>query len=177
MLYIVTALKPEAQAFVDKYRLRKEKCDNFTLFSADTLKLIVSGIGVCNAKNATESLIKKFNPTDDDIFVNVGICGADKKYEIGELLRVGSIIYKDKKYIISDEILNTITCRDIEVSNNLYAIVDMESFGFYEATSEIKNRYMYKVVSDNFEPHKVTKEGTKRLIFNKIDEILKEVKS
>lgn len=177
MLYIVTALKPEAQAFVDKYRLRKGKCDNFTLFSGDTLKLIVSGIGVCNAKNATESLIKNFNPADNDTFLNIGICAADKKYKITELLRIGFVIYKDKKYIFNDDILKTITCKDIEVSNSLYEIVDMESFGFYEATICIKNRYMYKVVSDHFEPHKVTKENTKKLIFNKIDEILREVKN
>lgn len=176
MLYIVTALKPEAQAFVDKYRLIKEKCDNFTLFSGDTLKLIVCGVGIFNTKNAIESLIKNFNPSDNDVLVNVGICGADKKYKIGELLKIGSVIYKDKKYIINDD-LKTITCKDIEVSDNLYEIVDMESFGFYEATNKIKNRYMYKVVSDNFEPNKVTKDSTKKLIFNKIDEILKEVKS
>jgi hypothetical protein len=36
---------------------------------------------------------------------------------------------------------------------------------------------MYKIVSDHFEPHKVTKEKTKALIFNVIDEIVQKVKS
>jgi hypothetical protein len=35
---------------------------------------------------------------------------------------------------------------------------------------------MFKVVSDNFEPHKVTKDMAKMLIFKKIDEIMKRVK-
>ncbi|DAB28358.1 MAG TPA: hypothetical protein CFH78_02885 [Sulfurimonas sp. UBA10385] len=174
-MYIVTALKPEAQAFVDKYKLKKSKCDNFTLFSDEKLKVIIGGIGVHNAKNATLALIQMFKPSNNDIFINVGICGANQKYTIGELIKIGSIVYKDKKYIINDSTFTTITCKDIEMSYDVYDIVDMESFGFYEATKEIKNRYMYKVVSDNFEPNKVTKEGTKKLIFSLIDEIMKEV--
>ena len=176
MLYIVAALKPEAQAFVEKYSLTKTKCDNFTLFSSNELKLIICGIGVDNAKKATNVLIKNFKPTDDDIVINIGICGANKKYEIGELIKVDSIIYKDAKYIINTPILNTITCKDVEISQNIYEVVDMESFGFYEATNRIKNRYIYKVVSDHFEPSKVTKDATKKLIFSVIDNILKKVK-
>jgi hypothetical protein len=43
----------------------------------------------------------------------------------------------------------------------------MESFGFYEAVSlskAIKRFYIFKVVSDRFEPQTVTKEGTKKLL-------------
>ena len=176
MLYIVTALKPEAQAFVDKYKLTKTKCADFTLFSSEELKIIISGIGVNNSKKAVEALIENFNLTDNDIIINTGICGADKKYKIGELIDIGSILYKEKKYIIDSNILNTITCKDVEVSKNLYNIADMESFGFYTASAKIKNRYIFKVVSDHFEPSKVTKEDTKKLIFGVIDDIFKKVK-
>lgn len=177
MLYIVTALKPEAQAFVDKYRLTKTKCGDFTLFCSENLKLIISGIGVDNATNATNALLEKFNPSFDDIFINIGICGANQKYHIGELIKIGSIVYKDKKYIINDNISNVIRCANSEISQDLYEIVDMESFGFYKATIGIKNRYIYKVVSDHFEPDIVTKEKTKKLIFGVIDEIIKEVEA
>jgi hypothetical protein len=50
----------------------------------------------------------------------------------------------------------------------------MESFGFYDAlihSPAIKNYHILKVVSDHFEPEKITKEGTKSLVFNVIDDI------
>jgi hypothetical protein len=51
----------------------------------------------------------------------------------------------------------------------------MESFGFFEATSLVQNRYIYKVVSDHFEPQNITKDGTKKLLSAVVDEVLKKV--
>ncbi len=51
----------------------------------------------------------------------------------------------------------------------------MESFGFYEAVKEIPNYHIFKVVSDHFEPKRVTKDDTKKLIFDAIDATIKEV--
>lgn len=175
MLYILTALKPEAQAFVDKYKLTKSECGNFTVFTGSNIKVVVCGLGVYNAKLTTTAIINKFKPKNDDIFLNIGICGASKEYKIGELLEIGSIIYKNEKFTINSTSSNILTCRDSEVSKEGYTIVDMESFGFYDATKEIKNRYMYKVVSDHFEPSKVTKDKTKSLIFNVIEDVMRKV--
>ena len=175
MLYIVTALKSEAQAFVDKYKLSKTKCENFTLFVGTKINVIICGIGINNARTATEIIIKNFKPQQDDIFLNIGICGANRDYEIGELIEIGSIIYKNDIFVINNNISNTITCTDCEIDENHYNIVDMESFGFYEATKSITNRYMYKVVSDHFEPSTVTKDKTKSLIFNAIEDVMKRV--
>jgi len=175
MLYVITALKPEAQAFVDKFKLVKTKCGDFTLHAGKNIKVIVSGIGVENAKIATSAMIKNFKPDECDIFLNIGICGASSEYKIGELLEISSIIYKNEKFILNENIQHAITCKDREVYKDGYNIVDMESFGFYEATKEIKNRYMYKVVSDHFEPHKVTKEKTKALLFDVLQEVMKKV--
>lgn len=177
MLYILTALKPEAQSFVDKFKLVKSKCDNFTLHEGKNIKIIVSGVGAENAKAAADAMIKNFKPDECDTFINIGICGANSRYKIGELLEIGSIVYQNEKYILNENVLHVITCNDSEVSEERYEIVDMESFGFYEATKGLKNLYMYKIVSDHFEPHKVTKEKTKALIFNVIDEIVQKVKT
>lgn len=180
MLYIVTALKPEAQAFVEKYKLQKSELGNFTLFSNQVMMLIISGLGVENAALATQTLINHFDITDEDIYLNTGICAADKKYEIGELIEIGSISYNSQTYKISQEKLPTITCLDEEADEAKYEIVDMESFGFYDAVKHspaIKNIFIFKVVSDHFEPEKVTKEGTKSLLFNAIDAINKQIKT
>lgn len=171
MLYVVTALKSEAQAFVDKYRLQKAKCGRFGMFENESIKVIVSGVGVLSAKEAAKALIEFFKPNENDWIVNIGICGANKNHEIGKLLKIGTIVYEDKKYLL-DPLGYTLTCKEHEVSQNLYEIVDMESFGFYKATHGFFNRAIYKVVSDHFEPQSVTKEGTKKLISNVIDEMI-----
>ena len=151
MIYIVVALKAEAQAFVDKFKLKNFKNEN--------LSLSISGIGVENMTNATCKIVS--NMKNNDIILNVGICGASKNYAIGQLI---------------DAREKTLTCVDYEVKENKFDIVDMESLGFIQATKDIKNSYIFKIVSDHFEPHKVTKDKAKKLIFQNIDEIMKEIK-
>jgi hypothetical protein len=171
---MVVALKPEAQAFVDKYKLQKSKLGDFTFFSNQETRLILSGLGVKNAMFATQTLIDYFDITDDDIYINVGICGANKKYPIGTLIEIGAINYENKTYILHPELETTLTCLNTEQKEEKYEIVDMESFGFYEAvihSPAIKNIFIFKVVSDHFEPEKVTKDTTKSLVFNAIDAI------
>ena len=174
MLYIVIALKAEAQAFVDMYKLKKQQLDSYMLFINENITLIISGMGVSNAKNASKVLMKNFTFNDDDIFLNIGICGASREYKIGELLEISSIRYKKEIYLLNKRAKKTINCVDFEVSEDKYEIVDMESFGFYESLlnfKEIKNIYILKVVSDHFEPTVITKDKAKQLIFKKIDEI------
>ena len=60
-----------------------------------------------------------------------------------------------------------------------FELVDMEAYGFYDAVVHnpaIRNAYIFKVVSDHFEPKLITKEKTKALIFDKIDAINKIIK-
>jgi len=173
MLYIVTALKPEAQAFVDKYKLKKNRLQNYTLFYNENIRLIISGIGVNNARLATQTLINNFDITDDDIYINVGICAAPSSYAIGELLKIGSVIYRNTTYTFNTN-KQTITCKDEEAATEHQTPVDMESFGFYDAVIHnpaIKKFHILKVVSDHFEPNTITKENTKSLLFNVIDAI------
>ena len=104
MLYIITALKSEAQAFVDKYKLSKSKLAGFILFSNENIFLIVSGMGILNARLATQTLINQYDITDEDIYLNIGICGASKKYELGSVLEVGSIIYEEISYKFKEDV-------------------------------------------------------------------------
>jgi len=176
MVYVVTALKSEAQAFVDRYRLDKENLGEYKIFRDNNIIVIVSGIGVDKARLATQTLINQFDITDEDIYINIGICGANEQYTIGELIEISKIEYLEQEYSLNNNTVNKIYCMDEEISEFKYDIVDMESFGFYDAvihSTAIKRRYIFKVVSDYFEPLKVTKEATKISIFNKIDDINK----
>ena len=145
MIYIIVALKAEAQAFIDK------KID---------AKVIISGIGTENMYKSTMNVVQQMN--EDDKLLNVGICGASKEYKIGQLI---------------DAFKEELTCVDKAVSEaNKYNIVDMESSGFIKASLHVEHRYMYKIVSDHFEPQTVTKDGAKKLIFDKIDAIMEKIK-
>lgn len=148
MTYIICALKCEAQAFVDKYRLSKSMKD-------ETITIVVSGVGTRNMQDATSRIVAEMK--SDDIILNVGICGGDESFKIGELVDVSK---------------HRLTCVDREISQKgNYTLVDMESSGFLEATKDVKNSYIFKIVSDHFHPQSVTKEFAKSLVFNAIDDI------
>jgi purine-nucleoside phosphorylase len=174
MIYIVVALKGEAQAFVDKYKLCKKNVHGFTLFQNTNMCLIISGMGVQNARVATQTLINLYDINDEDIYLNVGICGADKAYKIGELLAINAVSYQEQFYKLKHEDGFTLICVDEELSHAAHELADMESFGFYDAvihSPAIKNFYIFKVVSDHFEPQTVSKNGAKMLLFKRLDEI------
>lgn len=174
MKYIVMALKSEAQALVERYKLHKSKLRDYTLFENEKMRLIISGVGVENAMRATQTLIDFYDISDEDIYINLGICGATKEYAIGALVEVGSLIYQEKEYIIHPYLEPQLHCVDIEQIDATSELVDMESFGFYDAvrhSSAIKNFHIYKVVSDHFEPQSVTKDGTKKLIDNVLEQL------
>ena len=174
MIYIVTALKPEAQAFIDRYKLTKKRLQNYTLFYNENITLIISGIGVRNARLATQALIDNFDITDDDIYLNVGICAApSSRYTIGELIEIGAISYRNTHYSFDTD-KQLLTCKDEEAETEQETVVDMESYGFYDAVLHnpaIKRFHIIKVVSDHFQPQTITKENTKSLLFNVIDDI------
>lgn len=175
MIYLVIALKSEAQAFVDRYKLKKTKLGNFTLYFDEEKFLIISGIGIVNAREATQTLINYYDISDDDIYLNVGVCGASKEYKIGSLLEIGEVVHHGITHPFKKD-KQSIVCVDEAMSEAKYDLVDMESYGFLDAVSHspvIKNFHILKVVSDHFEPEKVTKEFTKSLIFKAINDINK----
>ena len=173
MLSIVVALKAEAQAFVDAFALQKSKLATYTLYSNAQMRLIISGMGVVNARLATQTLINHFDITDEDRYINIGICAASKRHKIGEILEIGSVVYEEQSYIF-DTNGKTIHCVERPMTQELHEIVDMESYGFYDAiihNPAIKNFSIIKVVSDHFEPESVTKDGAKQLLSQAIKRV------
>jgi len=146
----MVALKAEAQAFVDRYRLKNYKNEN--------MEVCISGIGKENMYKATTLVLERFK--NGDKIANIGICGASNHYSIGDMI---------------DGFKHHIKCVDYQQIGGDFEIVDMESDGFFEATKDIKERYMFKIVSDHFTPNSVTKDMAKGLIFEKIDEIMQRL--
>jgi hypothetical protein len=173
MIYIQTALKPEAQAFVDYFKLKKSKLKNYTLFSNESIRLIISGMGVDAARAATQTLINHYDIRDDDCYCNIGIAAASRNFALGELVLCGGVNYRDIEYRFLKE-NPLITTFDTAQEEICCELADMESFGFYDAVIHnpaIKKFYILKVVSDYFEPQKVSKELAKSLLFAKMQTI------
>jgi purine-nucleoside phosphorylase len=135
----------------------------------------VSGLGHECAKKATQTLLENFSIKESHKIINVGICGASKEYTIGDLIEINSVMHNNTLHTLNTREGKTLTCIETPATDNKFAIVDMESYGFYEAVKGMKNAYIFKVVSDHFEPHTVTKERTKNLLFRQIEEIIKRV--
>lgn len=176
MLYIITALQTEAQAFVDYYKLQPTDLDNYTFFSNEKVRLIVSGSGVDNTMFATQKLIDTYDLESQDIFIHVGVCSADTQFETGALIEIGTLCYHDKEYVIHSYLSQTLTCYDEETIQMQATLVDSESFGFYEAIRHsivIEKFHIFKVISTHKTAQKVTPKQTKSLLFNIIDGINK----
>jgi purine-nucleoside phosphorylase len=160
MLYIVVALKSEANILIKDLKLQKNLDENFPIFENDFIKLIISGIGSINSAIATTYLLNTYKASKEDKAINIGICGAKDKDKIGKLFSVHKIIdtttYK-VYHLQKDENSLAISTYSKPLTNKSILktpLVDMESSGFYLSCSKFikKNNIMIKkIVSDNLE--------------------------
>ncbi|NOQ31368.1 MAG: hypothetical protein GQ570_09620 [Helicobacteraceae bacterium] len=182
MIYLIVALNVEAQPIIDKLKLQKFKNMPFKSFYNSEYILTITGLGVENALMATTAIFTKFPPSEEDKIINFGICAAPKKYEIGELLLIDQISYKDETFktklafqsTLKEENLTTL---DKASSNELNTLVDMEAYGVYKAAKifvkPIQLLFL-KIVSDHFKPETITKDFAKELISNNLESLFIE---
>lgn len=166
MTYLITALDAEARPLIEHYRLKRDHSLPYTLYKNDDTVLLVSGMGKMNSAMAVSSLLGWRVPVDEDILINVGVCGAPKSYKIGEVLLIHQIIDNDRHYY--PDILYThphqetsLICVDTPQSELSDYPVDMESVSVFKAASrffKLHQMAFIKIVSDHFTPESVTKE-------------------
>ena len=159
MIYVLTATKAEAQAFVDKYKLKNYKNENLTL--------IITGIGMQKTNKAIQNLKTKL--TKKDTVLNVGICAAPKEIKISSLHKISKVKYQDKTITLfeGDTLLESV---EFALSKEKKHLVDMEAFVIAKELKEY-NLHIYKIVSDNFKPNTITKDFAKMLVFQNIKNI------
>ena len=75
MICFVVAYKAEAVALISHYRLEKQQQQEFPLYSADDIALVISGSGKSNAAAATAYLYGKTGFLSDAVWINLGIAG------------------------------------------------------------------------------------------------------
>lgn len=179
MVYLITALDAEARPIIEHYRLKRSYALPYTLYSNDSMVLLVTQVGSKNAMMALSSLLGWRKPDTSDILINIGICGGPEIFPIGEPLLVHQIIDDNRHYypdilyahsLHETPLLSVDTPKDIPLG----IPVDMESSGIFQAASrffKIHQIAFLKIVSDHFNPESVTKDGVITLIKNQLSTI------
>ncbi len=75
MICFVVAYRAEAAALISHYRLELQQQQEFPLYSADDIALVISGNGKSNAAAATAYLYGKTGFHSDAVWINLGIAG------------------------------------------------------------------------------------------------------
>lgn len=176
MNYIITALDAEARALIEHYQLKRDNALPYTLYKNETTVLLVCGIGKKNALMSVSALLGWRRPEENDILINIGICGAPQRFKIGETLLIHQIVEEKRRYypdILFSHSLqeSSIVCIDHPQSHTTEEPVDMESAAIFYAASRFFKLHQIaflKIVSDHFQPENVTKEGVVELIRSKV---------
>lgn len=163
MIYIAVALGIEARPLIKKFKLKKDSTINrVQVFKNEKIILIVTGVGILKSAIALTYILSKVKIDSDDIFINIGICGAkNKEYKIGDIVLCNKIINSESKRayypdMIFDhrfkegslESFNRVINSESGVTGDL---VDMEGAGLIEASSYFFETYqvnIIKIVSD-----------------------------
>ena len=166
MIYIICALSAEARLFLDHYKLKQYTTLPFKVYESSEVKLIISGVGYNNALLATTALLAHFTPKKDAILLNIGVAAAPRKFALDSLVVAHKINYKTQTFY--PDILFShnheeadLTTFDSPQESEGKSVVDMEAHAVFQAASRFMQTHQMafvKLISDHFEPEKVTKE-------------------
>ncbi|WP_187646824.1 5'-methylthioadenosine/S-adenosylhomocysteine nucleosidase family protein [Nitrosophilus labii] len=178
MKFITCSLYYEAKPFLEKFSLSLIHKKPFYIYKGNNIILVITGIGSINAATAVTYMFTLYPPTKKDTLINVGIAAGKKKFMIGEIVSVKKVIDKcsNKVYFLKNNInikLQQVSCLTVykeQTESIKYDIADMESSGIVIASKKFGiNPIIFKIISDYFEPQKVSKENIYCLINNKVN--------
>lgn len=189
MIYIAVALTAEAKPLITYFKLKKDnEIKKYQVFKNEEITLTITGSGMLQGAIAVTYVLGRVDIGEEDIFVNLGICGAVKDtISIGDIILCNKIINNSSKknfypdmlfnHKFSEGTLETfshVVDKSTERNNIQGEIVDMEGAGIYEAASLFFSQHqinIIKIVSDYLNVSGITAEKVMDLIKNKIDKI------
>lgn len=164
MIYLIFAMRVEAEPFIERYNLKKNK--RFTrmdVFENDNVAAVISGTGILRAGLSVTEYLSSRAIGIEDFLVNVGICGCtyDNADAPGKIFICNKIesdgisrtFYPDMLYKNAFEESDITSCTGVIADRSLVktGLVDMEAAGVYAAgirfmrTSQIA---VIKIASD-----------------------------
>lgn len=187
MTYFLTALYYEAKDIISHYNMKKAiEARKFQVFKGENEILVISGTGGIKAIVAATYLLNCFGYKENDIFINLGICGAAKNhFDIYETILCNKLIdgfsrrtfYPDMlfKHPFKEGSLQSFKgAAGDEMSEISADIIDEEGAFVYQAVSMFlkpHNIHIIKIVSDILNPASVTPEKIEKLMEKKMPEI------
>ncbi len=180
MLFISVAMQAEAVPFISGFKLqKKQNINKFRVYGSDRCVLVVTGTGPVRSALATSFMLTRFNASPSDFWVNVGVCAARPKADIGHLYIVnrirdnvtGSERFPDMLYRHDFTEAGVETCQYPVIHQDKIAkdilLADMEAYGAFEAAQRfvpLHRMAILKVVADHFTPEKIKTDHVKRMV-------------
>ena len=90
---IITALRDEAEPFIDHFKLAKDKNQSdLRVFNDENCSLLITGVGVDQVKSTLPVFLERIPDFDNVVLFNVGIAGGHPdNTEIGEVYPVNKV--------------------------------------------------------------------------------------
>ncbi|MFX0558831.1 hypothetical protein TEPIDINF_000198 [Tepidibacillus infernus] len=192
MIFIISALYPEAKPLIEYFQLKKVlQVSRIQLYENNGIVLAVSGVGITSSAIATTYLLTKYEVKATDTILNIGVAGAKSQKLQGDLIYCHKIIHHDTKHnyypdilvehSFSEGVLETFsTIVDLSISKEVIGdLVDMEEAGFFEAASTFlppHQIHMLKIISDQLQPNEITSLDVSQLMRNQMEPIAAFIK-
>ena len=196
MIYVAAALTAEAKPLITYFKLKRDnEIKKYQVFKNEEIILIITGSGMMQGAIGTTYLLSSLNIREEDIFVNLGICGAVKEiFQVGDIVLCNKITnngngksfypdmlfrHKFKEGTLESFFHVVDKSMESEIKGEL---VDMEGAGIYEAASLFFSQHqinIIKIVSDYLDTTGITVEKVTHIVESgilSIDEWLNERK-
>ena len=196
MIYVAVALTAEAKPLITYFKLKRDnEIKKYQVFKNEEIILIITGSGMMQGAIGTTYVLSSLNIREEDIFVNLGICGAVKEiFQVGDIVLCNKItnngngksFYPDMlfRHKFKEGALESFfhvldKSMESEIKGEL---VDMEGAGIYEAASLFFSQHqinIIKIVSDYLDTTGITAEKVTHIVESgilSIDEWLNERK-
>ena len=164
MITIITALRAEAEPFINSYHLKERKNAPFLSFYNDQIELIISGMNPYNAAIATTYILTIQNKKPRAV-INFGICGSYHKDDaVGKAYQIKKIVdhssqkvyhLQNKKKLLQTADITTFHTPQNNSQKNKIHLIDMESRQSFVCVKHIiplmqPDKYAYWWISKNF---------------------------
>ncbi|MHD0316414.1 5'-methylthioadenosine/S-adenosylhomocysteine nucleosidase family protein [Fusobacterium sp. THCT1E2] len=196
MIYVAVALTAEAKPLITYFKLKRDnEIKKYQVFKNEEIILIITGSGMMQGAIGTTYVLSSLNIREEDIFVNLGICGAVKEiFQVGDIVLCNKITnngngksfypdmlfrHKFKEGALESFFHVVDKSMESEIKGEL---VDMEGAGIYEAASLFFSQHqinIIKIVSDYLDNTGITAEKVTHIVESRIlsiDEWLNERK-
>lgn len=178
MTYLHLALKAEALPLISHFKLTLSSEIPYRVYSNNEYYLTISLLGYDNALMATTALLTRYPPKQNDIFLNIGLCGAPDVLPIGTLIGVSTLYFENEyeQTLKPLAALQNFTLRTQKRPQEeaIDSLADMEAYATIKAASRFMEKEqlgVLKVVSDHFEPHTLTKNSAQTLMHQNLAKI------